>query len=218
MKGRPAIDRLAFERELLLRGVTRLAGLDEAGRGPLAGPVVAAAVVLPKCWLIQGLPDALTGLNDSKQLTARQREQFFEVLTTGGEIEFAVAEIDSARVDDINILRATHCAMNDALAQLDPAPQHVLVDGLRVKTLSLPQTPIVKGDSRSYSIAAASVLAKVTRDRLMEAYHERWPMYGFAGHKGYGTAQHLAAIAEHGPCPIHRRSFAPLKPPEPGLF
>lgn len=218
MKGRPAIDRLAFERDLLLQGVTRIAGIDEAGRGPLAGPVVAAAAMFPEHWLTDGWPDGLTGLNDSKQLTARQREQFFEVLTTGGEVRFAIAEIDAVRVDEINILQATHRAMREALAQLDPAPQHVLVDGLRVRTLPLPQTPIVKGDSRSYSIAAASVLAKVTRDRLMTEYHKRWPAYGFADHKGYGTAQHLAAIAEHGPCPIHRRSFAPLKQPEPGLF
>lgn len=218
MKGRVTIDRFAFERDLLLQGVTRIAGIDEAGRGPLAGPVVAAAAMFPEHWLTGGLPAGLTGLNDSKQLTARQREEFFAVLTTGGEVRFAIAEMDAARVDEINILQATHRAMQDALAQLDPAPQHVLVDGLRVRSLPLPQTPIVKGDSRSYSIAAASVLAKVTRDRLMAVYHERWPVYGFAAHKGYGTAHHLAAIARHGPCPIHRRSFAPLKQPERELF
>ena len=218
MKGRATTDRFAFERELLLQGMTWIAGVDEAGRGPLAGPVVAAAVMFPERWLQEGLPEELNGLNDSKQLTERQRERFFEVLTTCGEIQFAIAQMDAARVDEINILQATHRAMNDALAQLRPAPQHALVDGTRVKTLRFPQTPIVKGDSRSYSIAAASVLAKVTRDRLMVEYHERWPSYGFADHKGYGTAQHLAAIAAHGPCPIHRRSFAPLKQPEPGLF
>jgi ribonuclease HII len=218
MKGRTTSDRFAFERELLLQGITWIAGVDEAGRGPLAGPVVAAAVMFPERWLKEGLPAELNGLNDSKQLTARQREEFFEVLTTCGEIQFAIAQMDAARVDEINILQATHRAMNDALAQLQPAPQHALVDGTRVKTLRFPQTPMVKGDSRSYSIAAASVLAKVTRDRLMVEYHERWPAYGFADHKGYGTAQHLAAIAEHGPCPIHRRTFAPLKQPEPELF
>ena len=218
MKSRASTDRFAFERELLLQGITRIAGVDEAGRGPLAGPVVAAAVMFPERWLKDGLPEDLNGLNDSKQLTERQREGFFAVLTTCGEIQFAIAQMDAARVDEINILQATHRAMNDALAQLQLAPQHALVDGTRVKTLRFPQTPIVKGDSRSYSIAAASVLAKVTRDRLMVEYHERWPAYGFADHKGYGTAQHLAAIAAHGPCPIHRRSFAPLKQPEPELF
>lgn len=219
MKGRSTtIDRFAFERELLLQGLMRIAGVDEAGRGPLAGPVVAAAVMFPECWLKEGLPEELNGLNDSKQLTERQRERFFEALIASSEIQFAIAQMDAARVDEINILQATHRAMNDALAQLRPVPQHALVDGTRVKTLRFPQTPIVKGDSRSYSIAAASVLAKVTRDRLMVEYHERWPAYGFADHKGYGTAQHLAAIAEHGPCPIHRRSFAPLKQPEPELF
>ena len=218
MKGRVTTDRFAFERELLLQGLTWIAGVDEAGRGPLAGPVVAAAVMFPGRWLKEGLPDELNGLNDSKQLTERQRERFFEVLTTCGEIQFAIAQMDAARVDEINILQATHRAMNDALAQLQPVPQHALVDGTRVKTLRFPQTPIVKGDSRSYTIAAASVLAKVARDRLMLAYHQRWPAYGFADHKGYGTPQHLAAIAEHGPCPIHRRSFAPLRQPEPELF
>jgi ribonuclease HII len=214
MRSQTAIDRFAFERELLRRGVTLLAGVDEAGRGPLAGPVVAAAAMLPLQWLESGLPPALDGLNDSKQLTARQRDQFFQALTSCGEVTFAVARMEADQVDEFNILQATHRAMNAALAALAPTPQHALVDGTRVKTLRFPQTPIVKGDARSYSIAAASVLAKVTRDRLMEEYHERWPAYGFAEHKGYGTARHRAALAEHGPCPIHRRSFAPLKQPE----
>ena len=218
MKGHATTDRFVFERALLRQGMTLIAGVDEAGRGPLAGPVVAAAAMLPVQWMKDGLPDDLEGLNDSKQLTARQRERFFQTLTSCGEVRFAIAQTDSARVDEINILQATHRAMNEALDTLKPAPQHALVDGTRVKTMRFPQTPIVKGDGRSYSIAAASVLAKVTRDRLMEEYHERWPVYGFAGHKGYGTVQHLAAIAEHGPCPIHRRSFAPMKQPEPELF
>ena len=218
MKGHPTTDRFVFERELLLQGVTLIAGVDEAGRGPLAGPVVAAAAMFPTQWLVDGLPSELQGLNDSKQLTARQREQFFAFLTLCGEVRFVIAQMDAACVDEINILQATHRAMNEALASLTPTPQHALVDGTRVKTLRFPQTSIVKGDAKSYSIAAASVLAKVTRDRLMEEYHERWPVYGFAGHKGYGTVQHLAAIAEHGPCPIHRRSFAPLRQPEPELF
>ncbi|MGA9452176.1 MAG: ribonuclease HII, partial [Verrucomicrobiia bacterium] len=180
---------------------------------PLAGPVVAAAAILPAKWAASGLPDELEGLNDSKQLTRLQRENFFAFLTNCGEVEFAVAQIDAAQIDAVNILQATHRAMNDALAQLNP--EHALVDGRAVKTMRVPQTAIIKGDARSYSIAAASVLAKVTRDRLMLEFDRRWPVYGFAAHKGYGTAQHLAALAAHGPCPIHRRSFAPLKPQEP---
>jgi ribonuclease HII len=133
-------------------------------------------------------------------------------------VQFAIAQVGAGQIDAINILRATHRAMNNALAQLRPAPEHALVDGRPVKTMAVPQTAIVQGDARSYSIAAASVLAKVTRDRLMLEFDRQWPKYGFAGHKGYGTAQHLAAIAAHGPCPIHRRSFAPLKPQEPKLL
>jgi len=211
-------DRFEFERELWTRGVARVAGVDEAGRGPLAGPVVAAAAVLPPKWGESGLPGELEGLNDSKQLTAAQRERFFGFITACGEIEFAIAQVGAGQIDAINILRATHRAMNSALAQLQPAPQHVLVDGLPVKTMLIPQTAIVKGDARSYSIAAASVLAKVTRDRLMVEFDRQWPEYGFAGHKGYGTAQHLAAITAYGPCPIHRRSFAPLKPTQREFF
>jgi len=218
MRSQTAIDRFAFERELFRQGVTRIAGVDEAGRGPLAGPVVAAAAMLPVRWLESGLPAALKGLNDSKQLTPRQRERFFDALISCGEVTFAIAQVEAGQVDEFNILQATHRAMNEALATLAASPQHALVDGTRVKTLRFSHTPIVKGDARSYSIAAASVLAKVTRDRLMKEHHERWPAYGFAEHKGYGTPQHLAALAEHGPCPIHRRSFAPLKQPEAELF
>ena len=139
--------------------------MDEAGRGPLAGPVVAAAAILPPRWAETGLPAELVGLNDSKQLTESQREKFFTFLTRCGEIEFAIAEVSAAVIDEINILQATHRAMNNALAQLQSLPPHALVDGRPVKTLRVPQTAIIKGDARSYSIAAASVLAKVTRDR-----------------------------------------------------
>ena len=211
-------DLLAFERELWQLGCLLVAGVDEAGRGPLAGPVTAAAVILPPHWAQTGLPAALAGLNDSKQLTEARREKYYAFLTTCAEIQHAVALVDAARIDTINILQATHCAMNDALAQLKPAAQHALVDGRPVKSLHVPQTALVKGDARSYSIAAASVIAKVTRDRLMLDYHRQWPAYGFADHKGYGTAAHLAALAKHGPCPIHRQSFAPLKLPERELF
>jgi ribonuclease HII len=205
------VDRFEFERALWQKKITRVAGVDEAGRGPLAGPVVAVAAILPMQWVESGLPSELEGLNDSKQLTGIQREKFFAFLTSCGEVKFAIAQTDAAQIDEINILQATHRAMNDALVQLQPAAEHILVDGCAVKTMRVPQTAIVKGDARSYSIAAASVLAKVTRDRLMLEFHRQWPDYGFSEHKGYGTAQHLAAIAAHGPCPIHRRSFAPLK-------
>ena len=213
-----SIDRFEFERVLWTQGVTRVAGVDEAGRGPLAGPVVAAAAILPPQWAESGLPSELEGLNDSKQLTAVQREKFFTCLTACSEVEFAVAQVGAGQIDAINILRATHRAMNDALAQLQPAPEHALVDGRPVKTMLVPQTAIVQGDARSYSIAAASVLAKVTRDRLMLVFDRQWPKYGFAEHKGYGTEQPLAAITAHGPCPIHRRSFAPLRPVQRELF
>jgi ribonuclease HII len=212
------IDRFEFERVLWAQGMTRVAGVDEAGRGPLAGPVFAAAAVLPSKWAASGLPHELEGLNDSKQLTAAQREKFFAFLTACPEVQFAIAQVGAGQIDAINILRATHRAMNDALAKLSPAPEHALVDGRPVKTMRVPQTAIVQGDARSYSIAAASVLAKVTRDRLMLEFDRQWPKYGFAEHKGYGTAQHLAAIAAHGPCPIHRRSFAPFKTKELELF
>jgi ribonuclease HII len=212
------LDRLAFERELWQSGLTLVAGVDEAGRGPLAGPVVAAAVILPASWRNESFDERLRNLNDSKQLTERQREEFFAVLTTHPEIRHAIACVDAAEIDRINILQATHRAMNLALASLVPAPQHALVDGLRVKTLAFPQTPLVKGDARSYSIAAASVLAKVTRDRLMLEFDKKFPHYGFATHKGYGTPAHLAAIAQHGACAIHRKSFAPMKTKERELF
>jgi ribonuclease HII len=212
------VDRFHFERALVSHGVQCVAGVDEAGRGPLAGPVVAAAVVLPAEWIQTDLPDELRDVNDSKQLSEMQRERFFQVLTTIPGVRFGLGRVEPEAIDQINILQATHRAMNAALAQLQPPPDHVLVDGLRVASIGLPQTPLVKGDSRSYSIAAASVLAKVTRDRLMIELDGRYPAYGFAEHKGYATPRHLAALALHGPCPIHRRSFAPLKAVTGELF
>ena len=207
-------NRLDHERALWQQGLTLIAGVDEAGRGPLAGPVVAAAVVFPCGWLEAGLDSRLRGLNDSKQLTEAQREEYYAILIAHPEIRYAIADADAGLIDRINILQATHRAMNAALEQLRPPPQHVLVDGSPVKSMRLPNTPLVKGDARSYSIAAASVLAKVTRDRLMREFDRLYPGYGFAEHKGYGTPQHLAAIRRHGPCPIHRRSFAPIRPVE----
>jgi ribonuclease HII len=219
MSARQAVyhERLGFERELWRQGITRVAGVDEAGRGPLAGPVVAGAVVFPHGWLSTGLHSELLELNDSKQLTEIQREKYFDIITAHPDIRFGIATVDAETIDRINILQATHQAMNLALARLLPAPEHVLVDGRAVRTMRFPSTPLVKGDCRSYSIAAASVLAKVTRDRLMRVYDRAYPGYGFAEHKGYGTAQHLAAIASLGACPIHRRSFAPLRPVEKEL-
>jgi ribonuclease HII len=211
-------NRFEFEQMVWRQGITRVAGVDEAGRGPLAGPVVAAAAILPARWAESGLPAGLTGLNDSKQLTETQRERFFKFITGCDEIEFGINAVDARLIDELNILQATHRAMNGALEELVPLPPHALVDGRPVKTLRVPQTAIVKGDARSYSIAAASVLAKVTRDRLMREFHLQFPEYGFGEHKGYGTAKHLAAIAKFGACPIHRKSFAPLKPETLQLF
>ena len=195
-----------------------LAGVDEAGRGPLAGPVVAAAVVLPEAWAQDGIPESLERLNDSKQVRESVREELFEVIQTNAAIVSAVAMVDAPVIDEINILQATHRAMNEALAGLEPSAEYALVDGRPVPSLTLPQTAIVKGDAQSFSIAAASILAKVTRDRLMVQYHQQFPGYGFDGHKGYGTKAHLLAIEELGACPIHRMSFAPLKKTQPELF
>jgi len=205
-------NRLSHERELWRKGFKLVAGVDEAGRGPLAGPVFAAAVVLPCSWAEAGLDSRLRGLNDSKQLSETQREDYYAILTSHPEIRHAIASAEVELIDRINILQATHRAMNQALAQLQPPPEHVLVDGRPVKSMPLPHTALVKGDARSYSIAGASILAKVTRDRLMREMDQLYPGYGFAEHKGYGTPQHLAAIRALGPCPIHRRSFAPFRP------
>ena len=201
---------LAHEDKLRARGLRFVAGVDEAGRGPLAGPVVAAAVILP-----QGFRHA--SLNDSKQLTAATRELLFVEITAHTEIRFAFSVVDVAEIDRINILRATHEAMRRAVAQLDPQPQHVLIDGLPVRPFSIAQTALVAGDTLSFSIAAASVIAKVTRDRIMVEHDAKFPGYDFARHKGYGTPQHLAALKKHGPCPIHRRSFLPVRQAELAL-
>ena len=165
--------RFHFERELVQRGCPTVAGVDEAGRGPLAGPVVAAAVILPVEWITNGLPYPLRGLNDSKQLTPEERDKFFTRLISFPEVNYAIAWSDHLLIDEINILQATFRAMNDALAQLNPAPRHVLIDGNQISSTRWLQTPLVDGDARSYSIAAASVLAKVTRDRMMVEFHRQ---------------------------------------------
>jgi len=214
----PAIDRLIHERALVQRGLAYIAGVDEAGRGPLAGPVVAAAVCLPREILLEGLPSEWLDLNDSKQIKPDRREALFDWLTHHRTIIHAVASVDSTQIDRVNILQATHQAMRECLARLTGPVEHVLVDGLPVPSLPHPQTAIVKGDSLSVSIAAASIIAKVTRDRLMLGYDRKYPDYGFARHKGYGTLEHREALLRHGPCPIHRFSFAPLRSTQLELF
>ena len=184
-----------------------MAGVDEAGRGPLAGPVVAAAVILP-----EGFRHGL--LNDSKQLSAMMRELLYVEIIAHTEIRWAFAIVERDEIDRVNILRATHEAMRRAVAKLDPQPHHVLIDGRPVRPFPLPQTALVRGDGLSFSIAAASIIAKVTRDRLMIEMDAKFPGYDFARHKGYGTPQHLAALKKHGPCPIHRRSFLPVRQAE----
>ncbi len=210
--------RFKFERECLERGCSRVAGADEAGRGPLAGPVVAAVVCLPVDWITGGLPRKLQGLNDSKQLTAEKRERFFDFLVTNQAVSHAIAIVDSDVIDAINILQASLRAMNDAFLQLTPVPDHTHVDGPHIFSTRGPQTSLIDGDARSFSIAAASVLAKVTRDRLMAKLDEEFPGYGFREHKGYSTPQHLEALSRLGPCRIHRKSFSPCRAPEPELF
>jgi ribonuclease HII len=191
------------ERALRARGIFLVAGVDEAGRGPLAGPVVAAAVILPDDCTLEGL-------NDSKKLTAKKREHFHAILTVRADIHWGIGQADVAEIDRLNILRATHLAMARAVAALPRKPDHALVDGLPVRGLTVPHTALVAGDTLSLSIAAASIIAKVTRDRLMTALDAEYPQYGFARHKGYGVREHLEALRNHGPSPVHRRSFQPV--------
>ena len=176
-----------------------ICGIDEAGRGPLAGPVVAAAVILPKDALIYYL-------NDSKKLSEKRREALFPEIQEKA-IAYGIGIVDERTIDEINILNATYRAMREAVLQLSVPPDILLVDAVKIPELDIPQEPIIKGDAKSVSIAAASVLAKVTRDHMMAALDEKYPEYGFAKHKGYGTAAHIAAIKEYGPCEIHRRTF-----------
>lgn len=190
-----------FEFEQLARrdGYRLIAGVDEAGRGPLAGPVVAAAVILP-----EGVE--MAGVTDSKKLTASLREEFF-ALIHGRALSIGVGYGDHLLIDRINILQATLCAMRDAVLALTPPPDYLLIDGISKIPLPFDQRTIKKGDSASLSIAAASIVAKVTRDRLMVEYDRLYPGYGFAGHKGYGSPAHMSAIAGLGPSPIHRTTF-----------
>lgn len=198
------------EEQFWCQGLARIAGIDEAGRGPLAGPVVAAAVIF-----VNRLP--VPGLDDSKKLSAAQRSHLYSFLTNQPGVEWAVAILEPSEIDRLNILGATHAAMAQAVAKLT-AVDHALVDGLPVKGLPVPHTALVRGDGCSLSIAAASVIAKVTRDRLMLDWHAIYPEYGFDQHKGYATADHLAKLKAHGPSPIHRHSFSPVAKCLPGLL
>jgi ribonuclease HII len=193
----------AIEQTWLERGIRFIAGVDEAGRGPLAGPLVVAAVILPPGYFP-------AQLNDSKQLTAAVRERLYDDICANN-ISHSIQVIPVEDIDTYNILRATHRGMRAAISSLDPLPQIALVDGLPLPDTPVPQESVIDGDARSASIAAASILAKVTRDRLMLAFDTEYPGYGFAQHKGYATAEHREALRRLGPCPLHRRSFAPVR-------
>ena len=191
-----------FELEARRRGYRCIAGLDEAGRGPLAGPVVAASVILPiRCRVV--------GIDDSKQVSASARACLYEVIVRRARaVGVGVATVEE--IDRLNILEATRLAMRRALASLTPPADCLLIDAVTLSQLAIPSRSIIKGDTVSISIAAASIVAKVTRDRMMAVYHQTYPDYNFLSHKGYGTEEHLQRLAQHGPCAIHRRTFAPV--------
>jgi ribonuclease HII len=191
-----------FEEKARRQGFQVIAGLDEAGRGPLAGPVVAAAVVLPRTRTLKGIAD-------SKTLKAEQREKALSLIRKRA-LGIGIGIVEAEEIDRLNILQASLKAMELALQNLSLSPDCLLIDGLHTLRFPLSQQAIPKGDGRCLSIAAASIVAKVTRDRLMVAYHEKYPEYNFARHKGYGTREHLRAIRDHGSCPLHRQSFRPL--------
>ena len=187
-----------FEKPLYENGIKYVAGIDEVGRGPLAGPVVTCAMVLRPDVLIEGV-------NDSKKVSEKNREKLFDIIIDNC-ISYGIGMANEKVIDSINILNATKEAMKEALANLKVTPEHLLIDALELG-INIPTTPLIKGDAFSISIAAASIIAKVTRDRMMVAYDEIYPEYGFARNKGYGTSEHVAALKKYGPCPIHRMSF-----------
>lgn len=194
----------AYERKSRENGFKILAGIDEAGRGPLAGPVVAAACIIAEDVFF-------AGVDDSKKLTAKKRAELFEQITQHPRIHYGIGIMDAETIDQINIYQATIQAMLQAFSKLAVPPDKILVDGMKLENdLRIPYEKIIQGDAKSQSIAAASIIAKETRDRMMCEYDRQWPQYGFKRHKGYGTAEHLAAIELHGPCPIHRMTFSPL--------
>lgn len=194
---------LAYELSCHARGLKKVAGVDEAGRGPLAGPVAAAAVILPAGYQCEGL-------DDSKRLTENRREALFEVITKDRSIRWGLAFAEAEEIDEINILKATHAAMARAVESMGGPVDYCLIDGLPLPSFPWPHEGIVKGDGKSLSIAAASIIAKVARDRRMREHAAEFPEYGFERHKGYGTQVHLEALSAHGPCRIHRRSFQPV--------
>ena len=193
---------LAYEKELYAQGIDLIAGVDEVGRGPLAGPVVAAAVILPKACKIPGL-------NDSKKIPKSKHKEIYEAVFQNA-IAIGIGIKDNHVIDQVNIYEATKLAMMEAIGQLDPRPQHLLIDAMKLD-LPISQTSIIKGDANSLSIAAASIVAKVTRDQMMEKFDREYPGYDFAQNAGYGTAKHLAGLDKLGVTPIHRRSFEPVK-------
>ena len=193
---------LAYEKELYTQGIQLIAGVDEVGRGPLAGPVVAAAVILPKACKIPGL-------NDSKKIPKSKHKEIYEAVLQNA-IAIGIGIKDNQVIDQVNIYEATKLAMMEAIGQLEPQPQHLLIDAMRLD-LPISQTSIIKGDANSLSIAAASIVAKVTRDQMMEEFDREYPGYDFAQNAGYGTAKHLAGLDQLGVTPIHRRSFEPVK-------
>ena len=193
----------SYERAAWERGLEVVAGVDEAGRGPLAGPVSVAAVILPHDLY-------LPKLNDSKKLSAKVRDELYDEIRDKA-IAIGTALIDAKTIDRVNIYQATINGMYESIFALKPEPQEVLIDAVKLDNLPMPSQSIIKGDAKSASIAAASIIAKVTRDRLMDEYDKQYPEYGFAQHKGYGTAQHIEALKKYGPCPIHRTSFEPVR-------
>lgn len=197
-----AVDPFAFERSARASGFCRIAGLDEAGRGPLAGPVVAAAVILPGDFLI-------SGVTDSKQIAEPERERLYDVIRECAAA-CGIGIVDERTIDEVNIYQATIIAMERALACIVPPPDYLLLDALTLPRIAIPQKALIKGDLRSHSVAAASIIAKVTRDRLMLKLHEQYPLYNFHKHKGYGTREHLMLIRKYGPCDAHRKSFHPI--------
>lgn len=194
---------MRYEAKARKEGYQVIAGIDEAGRGPLAGPVVAAACIIP-------LRTVIPFVNDSKQLTAKKRAEIFDFIVNHKKIIWAVGIMSHEVVDEVNIYQATILAMKQAVEKLSLKPDMLLVDGLKLCCGDIPCEKIIKGDAKSHSIAAASIIAKETRDRIMHEYHVQWPEYGFDSHKGYGTEQHHRALEKFGPCPIHRKSFAPI--------
>ena len=199
------MDLTLLEREIRMQGYRRIAGVDEAGRGPLAGPVVAAACIIP-----EGV--SFSGIDDSKKLSPAKRASLFAQIVSHSEVDYGIGIVDSDCIDKINILQATFRAMLFAIGRLSSPPDFLLVDGPYLPSIAIPGKGIIRGDSLSQSIAAASILAKCVRDQIMDQVDAEWPLYGFKKHKGYGTRSHLEAIAKLGPCPIHRKSFAPMKP------